>query len=67
MTKIDERKRAAEYETDIPRCGNCTRLVRRGYRTPRGKTVKVCGLHSWHVQENSLCKHWLSSTDEVLV
>lgn len=66
MSKIEDRKAQAEYETDIPRCGNCSWMVRKDNRTPKGRPIKLCGLNSWAVQENSVCKHWKSSTGETL-
>jgi hypothetical protein len=69
MSRLGKLRKTVEYETDIPRCGNCahykhSRIVLRD-SLPRVSSM-LCKLHDFTVRPNAVCNKWAGTDGSTL-
>lgn len=63
-------RKQVNYETDVPRCGNCRHFNGKRVVLKDSLPVRfycVCTKHSFEVRPNAVCDTWIGSTGDVLM
>lgn len=70
MSKLGQLRRRVHYETDVPRCSNCTSYRRPGQylrdSLPR-QPPAACKLHAFTVKPDACCDRWTGHRGETLL
>jgi hypothetical protein len=69
MTTVDQRRKACNYETNVPRCATCKRVLKpRQYLLANTPVLGQWHCTLWHfdVRPNACCDKWKNKKGEVV-
>jgi hypothetical protein len=69
MSRLQKLRKKVEYETDTPRCSNCTNYRKAAYYLRDSLPVPthaMCVLHAFTVRPNACCNKWSGADGSLL-